>query len=193
MLLLLALWWPVWRTEAFDHLPRTSLGTFTNVDSETVRAEKLSLKRARRNVPLRADASSGRAMPYVSGAMKKTLPDSPNVDGGSAASASRPLRGGAPRGACRAGRRGSGGARPGDVPVEPANGPAADYPVVVGDPFTVDGVTYTPKDSMNFDAVGFAAASAAIRASTSSSAGHRPSTCNRLKRANRLSRNQPLA
>jgi rare lipoprotein A len=51
-----------------------------------------------------------------------------------------------------------GGARPGDVPVEPANGPAADYPVVVGDPFTVDGVTYTPKDSMNFDAVGFAAA-----------------------------------
>jgi rare lipoprotein A len=51
-----------------------------------------------------------------------------------------------------------GGARPADVPVELANGPAADYPVVVGDPFTVDGVTYTPRDSMNFDAVGFAAA-----------------------------------
>jgi rare lipoprotein A len=50
-----------------------------------------------------------------------------------------------------------GGARPADVPVELANGPAADYPVVVGDPFTVDGVTYTPRDSMNFDAVGFAA------------------------------------
>jgi len=74
--------------EAFDHLPRTSLGTFTNVDSETVRAEKLSLKRARRNVPLRADASSGRAMPYVSGATKKALPNSPNVDGGIAVSAS---------------------------------------------------------------------------------------------------------
>jgi rare lipoprotein A len=57
-----------------------------------------------------------------------------------------------------AGCLGGGGARPVDVPVEPANGPAADYPVVVGDPFTVDGVTYTPKDTMNFDAVGFAAA-----------------------------------
>ena len=53
-----------------------------------------------------------------------------------------------------------GGARPADVPVEPANGPAADYPVVVGDPFTVDGVTYTPRDSMNFDAVGYAASGA---------------------------------
>jgi rare lipoprotein A len=53
---------------------------------------------------------------------------------------------------------GGGGPRAADVPVQPANGPAADYPVVVGDPFTVDGVSYTPKDTMNFDAVGFAAA-----------------------------------
>lgn len=37
-----------------------------------------------------------------------------------------------------------------------ANGPAADYPVVVGDPFTVDGVTYTPVDTMNYDRVGYA-------------------------------------
>ena len=37
-----------------------------------------------------------------------------------------------------------------------ANGPAADYPVVVGDPFTVDGVTYAPVDTMNYDQVGYA-------------------------------------
>jgi rare lipoprotein A len=37
-----------------------------------------------------------------------------------------------------------------------ANGPAADYPVVVGDPFTVDGITYTPVDTMNYDQVGYA-------------------------------------
>lgn len=37
-----------------------------------------------------------------------------------------------------------------------ANGPAADYPVVIGDPFTVDGVTYTPADTMNYDQVGYA-------------------------------------
>ena len=36
----------------------------------------------------------------------------------------------------------------------PASGPAADYPVVLGDPFVVDGVTYTPTDRMNYDAVG---------------------------------------
>ncbi len=56
---------------------------------------------------------------------------------------------------------GGGGPRPSDIPVEPANGPAADYPVVVGDPFTIDGVTYTPRDTMNYDAVGHAAADAA--------------------------------
>ncbi|WP_225007393.1 MULTISPECIES: SPOR domain-containing protein [Novosphingobium] len=36
-------------------------------------------------------------------------------------------------------------------------GPAGDYPVTVGDPFTVDGQTYTPLDTMNYDAVGYAA------------------------------------
>ncbi len=38
----------------------------------------------------------------------------------------------------------------------PTNGPAADYPVVIGDPFTIDGVTYTPLDTLNYDAVGYA-------------------------------------
>lgn len=39
----------------------------------------------------------------------------------------------------------------------PVNGPAADYPIVLGEPFTVDGVVYTPKDTLNYDAVGYAA------------------------------------
>lgn len=51
-----------------------------------------------------------------------------------------------------------GGARPYDaVQAQPArSGPAADYPMVLGAPFTVDGVTYTPVDTMNYDAVGHA-------------------------------------
>lgn len=47
--------------------------------------------------------------------------------------------------------------RPAPVPV---NGPQADYPMVLGQPFTVDGVTYTPVDTMNYDLVGHAATSA---------------------------------
>lgn len=35
------------------------------------------------------------------------------------------------------------------------DGPAADYPVVIGDSYSVDGVTYTPEDSLNYDRVGF--------------------------------------
>ncbi|QCI95223.1 sporulation protein [Novosphingobium sp. EMRT-2] len=35
-------------------------------------------------------------------------------------------------------------------------GPAGDYPMVLGAPFVVDGVTYTPADTMNYDAVGYA-------------------------------------
>ena len=38
----------------------------------------------------------------------------------------------------------------------PANGPAADYPMVLGPAFTVEGVTYTPADTWNYDAVGHA-------------------------------------
>lgn len=40
--------------------------------------------------------------------------------------------------------------------VETASGPAADYPVVVGEPYSVGSVLYTPRDTMNFDEVGYA-------------------------------------
>ena len=51
-----------------------------------------------------------------------------------------------------------GGARLDSTPQVPISsyGPAADYPVVLGSPFTLDGVTYTPADKMNYDAVGYA-------------------------------------
>ena len=51
-----------------------------------------------------------------------------------------------------------GGARPYDAGQVPAatGGPAADFPMVIGAPFTVDGITYTPSDTMNYDAVGYA-------------------------------------
>lgn len=39
----------------------------------------------------------------------------------------------------------------------PVNGPAADYPVVLGDPFQIGGTTWTPDDRLNYDAVGYAA------------------------------------
>lgn len=35
-------------------------------------------------------------------------------------------------------------------------GPAADYPVILGEAFTVDGTQYTPADTMNYDVVGYA-------------------------------------
>lgn len=54
---------------------------------------------------------------------------------------------------------GGAGAGPEMVSQVPATGPAADYPVVVGPAFSVDGVTYTPADVMNYDAVGHAATS----------------------------------
>lgn len=38
----------------------------------------------------------------------------------------------------------------------PVTGPAADYPMVLGAPFAVNGVTYTPADTLNYDAVGYA-------------------------------------
>ncbi|MBS0483547.1 MAG: SPOR domain-containing protein [Proteobacteria bacterium] len=49
-----------------------------------------------------------------------------------------------------------GGASVRDVPPPAANGPAADYPMVIGAPFVIDGVTYSPSDTMNYDAVGIA-------------------------------------
>lgn len=39
-----------------------------------------------------------------------------------------------------------------------AQGPAADYPMVLGAPFTVDGVTFSPVDALNYDHVGLAVA-----------------------------------
>jgi rare lipoprotein A len=40
----------------------------------------------------------------------------------------------------------------------PTYGPQGDYPVVVGDPYTVAGTAYTPEDLLNYDHVGFLAA-----------------------------------
>lgn len=48
-------------------------------------------------------------------------------------------------------------ARPTSAPPTPATGPAADYPVVVGDPYTAGGVSFTPVDKLNYDEVGYAA------------------------------------
>lgn len=45
---------------------------------------------------------------------------------------------------------------PSPAPPQPVTGPAADYPVVVGPPFDIDGKTYTPEDRLNYDAVGLA-------------------------------------
>ena len=42
----------------------------------------------------------------------------------------------------------------------PQNGPAADFPVVLGAPYSVGDTTYTPADTMNYDAVGHAAVDA---------------------------------
>jgi rare lipoprotein A len=39
-----------------------------------------------------------------------------------------------------------------------ASGPAADYPVVVGEPYRVGDTLYTPLDTFNYDEVGYAAA-----------------------------------
>lgn len=39
-----------------------------------------------------------------------------------------------------------------------ATGPSADYPVVLGEPYSVDGTLYTPIDTMSYDEVGYAAA-----------------------------------
>ena len=46
------------------------------------------------------------------------------------------------------------------LPPASVNGPRSDFPVVVGEPFTIDGVTYTPIDTLNYDAVGYATQSA---------------------------------
>jgi rare lipoprotein A len=57
---------------------------------------------------------------------------------------------------------GGGGAKPlADPNPLGVNGPAADYPIVLGEPFTVGGTTYTPSDRLNYDEVGYAVAGSA--------------------------------
>lgn len=43
-----------------------------------------------------------------------------------------------------------------DVPPPPVTGPAADYPVVIGQPFTIGQTVWTPTDQLNYDSVGYA-------------------------------------
>jgi len=49
-------------------------------------------------------------------------------------------------------------ARPAPPAVAPVNGPQADYPVVVGDRYAIDGTEYVPEDVLNYDHVGLVAA-----------------------------------
>ena len=52
---------------------------------------------------------------------------------------------------------GGGGGSTSDLPPPPrASGPAGDYPMVLGPTYTVEGVSHTPADVMNYDAVGYA-------------------------------------
>lgn len=53
----------------------------------------------------------------------------------------------------------------------PPNGPQADYPMVLGKPFRVDGVVYTPADTLNYDVVGWAGVSPTV--SRTITASHR--------------------
>ncbi|MFO1256392.1 MAG: SPOR domain-containing protein [Sphingomonadaceae bacterium] len=49
---------------------------------------------------------------------------------------------------------GAGGARLEAAAPSEMTGPAADYPIVIGAPYSAGGETYTPADTMNFDVVG---------------------------------------
>ena len=50
---------------------------------------------------------------------------------------------------------GCGGAAELALPAVPANGPRADYPVTIGEPYTIAGVSYRPEDVLNYDEVGY--------------------------------------
>lgn len=51
----------------------------------------------------------------------------------------------------------SDGGRPASAPSRPGAGrPVADYPVKIGQPYQVGGVTYTPADTVSYDEVGYA-------------------------------------
>lgn len=58
--------------------------------------------------------------------------------------------------ACGGGPRADGGV----AAATAIHGPRADYPVIVGMPYTVAGTTYTPEDVLNYDEVGFLTAEA---------------------------------
>ncbi len=47
--------------------------------------------------------------------------------------------------------------RVGPVDAPQVRGPAADYPIVVGDPYTIAGTEHVPSDTMNYDHVGYLA------------------------------------
>lgn len=65
---------------------------------------------------------------------------------------------------------GGGGGGANDLPPPPrASGPAGDYPMVLGPTYTVEGVSHTPADVMNYDAVGYAGVAADAGAGVSSS------------------------
>lgn len=65
-----------------------------------------------------------------------------------------------------------GGQGPAPLPAPPQqNGPAADYPVVLGDAFTLEGATWTPSDQLNYDAVGYA--SVAVQDAPGVTAAHK--------------------
>lgn len=59
----------------------------------------------------------------------------------------------------------------GRLPLQPQNGPAADYPMVLGDTFTIGGTAWTPSDQLNYDAVGYA--SAALQGDAGVTAAHK--------------------
>ena len=42
------------------------------------------------------------------------------------------------------------------TPGEARTGPSADYPMVLGEPFSIDGVEHVPSDALNHDEVGYA-------------------------------------
>lgn len=49
-------------------------------------------------------------------------------------------------------------ARPAPPALAPTNGPQADFPLVVGAPYTIDGIEFVPEDVLNYDRVGVVAA-----------------------------------
>ena len=54
---------------------------------------------------------------------------------------------------------GSGGSRPADSQTAARTGPAADYPMVIGEAYAIGDITHTPADKLNYDAVGRASVS----------------------------------